>query len=226
MTRLPSGMNWRPMIQARTGRGWSNRCLPVRKSSNVRAGGIGRIRVVLSDSREPTVRRQRKWAANGVPPFDPSALRVPEERLALLRGRDDFAPWRELDLCFVLTPTQRVPPLPHSLTGRRIDQDQSLGDRDRRTWRGRRYRHGDAPGVGRERQANEAQRSRRRRYRAPGSVRLDVRGPTWTTSTLTRFRPTVPNATRLPSGENAAACCETGALSRTAAPRFFQVSRS
>ena len=57
-------------------------------------------------------------------------------------------------------------------------------------------------------------------------MRLDVRGPTWTTSTLTRFRPTVPNATRLPSGENAAACCETGALSRTAAPRFFQVSRS
>ena len=37
MTRLPSGMNWRPMSQARTGSGWSNRCLPVRKFSTVGA---------------------------------------------------------------------------------------------------------------------------------------------------------------------------------------------
>ena len=36
-------------------------------------------------------------------------------------------------------------------------------------------------------------------------------------------RPTVPNATRRPSGENAAACWETGALSRTG-PASFQVS--
>ena len=55
-------------------------------------------------------------------------------------------------------------------------------------------------------------------------MRLDVRGLTWTTSTLTRFRSTVPNAALLPSGENAAACWETGALSGTAAPTCFQAS--
>src|SRR3954452_4799942 len=92
-----------------------------------RSTGDGWTRAVPGERDPATVRTHRGLPAIGKAADDPAGPRVPEDRLALLRGGDERAGACELNMRLPLARTHRIPPLPKRPAGGRVEQQEPLG---------------------------------------------------------------------------------------------------